>query len=107
MLGEHSSGIMVMAKEIALTHHEKWDGKGYPEGLKGEGIPIAGRIAALADVFDALTSERPYKKAWSNDDAAEEIYRCKGKHFDPDLVDNFQKIFDEIISIRDQYKEPK
>ncbi|MBF0369976.1 MAG: PAS domain S-box protein [Magnetococcales bacterium] len=85
---------------IALTHHERWDGGGYPHGLSGEEIPIEGRICAIADVFDALTSVRPYKSAWSPEAALEEIVRCSGTFFDPTLVEVFKKIFPEIISIQ-------
>jgi len=92
-----------MAKEITLSHYEKWDGSGYPGGLKGEEIPQSGRICALADVFDALTSVRPYKKAWSTEGAITEINNCKGSHFDPKLVDIFNTTTDEFISIQEQY----
>lgn len=71
-----------MAETIALSHHEKWDGSGYPSGLSGVGIPVEGRITAIADVFDALTSERPYKKAWSAEKAFMEIQSQAGKQFD-------------------------
>lgn len=80
--------LLQMAEEIALTHHEHWDGKGYL-GLEGESIPIAGRIVAVADVFDALTHERPYKKAWSLQEALEEIERQSGRQFDPPIVEAF------------------
>ncbi|SMB82887.1 HD domain-containing phosphohydrolase [Deinococcus hopiensis] len=81
------SELLRMAEEIARTHHERWDGGGYPEGLEGEQIPLTGRIVALADVFDALTQARPYKTAWTPEQAAEEIARQRGTHFDPTLVD--------------------
>ena len=74
---------------ISLTHHEKFDGSGYPEGLKGDSIHIFGRIVAIADVFDALTSTRPYKKAWHFDDAFNFLIQESSKHFDPDLVNLF------------------
>ena len=77
------------AEEIARTHHERWDGSGYPTGLAGEAIPIAGRIVAIADVFDALTHTRPYKAAWSSPDAIIEITGEAGRHFDPRVVDAF------------------
>jgi len=92
--------LMVMAKNIALTHHEKWDGSGYPEGLFGEAIPIEGRICALCDVFDALTSERPYKAAWSIEDAMAHIKSQSGSHFDPNLVEMFEDILDDILETR-------
>jgi CHASE2 domain-containing sensor protein len=81
--------LVRLAHEIALTHHERWDGGGYPAGLAGEEIPVAGRICAIADVFDALTSQRPYKASWSPDEAVEEIVRQRGRQFDPWLVDVF------------------
>jgi putative two-component system response regulator len=100
------SDLMKCAAEIALTHHEKWDGSGYPQGLAGEAIPLSGRIAALADVFDALTSVRPYKKAWTVDAAVELIKKNRGTHFDPDLVDMFLKLLPEILQIRERFSEP-
>lgn len=107
ILGGHSSDLLVTAKMIANTHHEKWDGSGYPNGWKGEQIPIVGRVTALADVFDALTSVRPYKKAWSVERAVAEINRCRGSHFDPELVDIFNTVLNDIISIKEQYKDPE
>ena len=79
---------------IALTHHERWDGSGYPRGLKGEQIPLAARIFALVDVWDALTSDRPYRSAWTEDRTLQYIKEQSGRHFDPDIVD----IFLEMIS---------
>ena len=81
--------LLQVAEQIALYHHERWDGKGYPHGLKGEEIPLVGRIVALADVFDALTNERPYKRAWSLQETADEIKRQRGRQFDPHVVDAF------------------
>ncbi|MCD0178077.1 HD domain-containing protein, partial [Deinococcus sp. 14RED07] len=81
------SPVVVLAAEIALTHHERWDGQGYPQGLMGQEIPISGRIAAVADVLDALTSERPYKRAWMLPDALTEIHAQAGKQFDPQVVE--------------------
>ena len=92
---------LLLAREIALSHHEKWDGSGYPHGLSGKDIHLGGRIVALADVFDALTSERPYKKAWTVEAAIELIRENKGQHFDPELVDIFEKLLPEIIAIRE------
>jgi putative two-component system response regulator len=94
-----------MAHAIALTHHEKWDGTGYPQGLRGEDIPLAGRICALCDVFDALTSERPYKTAWSVEEALAEIDRLSGIDFDPRLVALFKQILPEILEITGQYPQ--
>lgn len=105
ILGGNRSELMQMAKRIALTHHEKWDGKGYPNGISGEEIPIEGRIAALADVFDALTSERPYKKAWKVEDAVAEINKCKGAHFEPRLVDLFNDVIDEFVALKEEFSE--
>jgi len=107
ILSGDDSDLMVMAHDIALTHHEKWDGKGYPNGLKGTAIPLVGRITALADVFDALTSERPYKKAWSVEDAVNLIEEERGKHFDPELVTQFFCYLTEIVAIKDEFAEPK
>jgi putative two-component system response regulator len=81
--------LVALAEQIALTHHEKWDGSGYPFGLGRESIPIAGRIVAVADVFDALTHARPYKRAWSVADAQVELRGQSGRHFDPGVVDAF------------------
>lgn len=89
---------------IAFNHHEKYDGTGYPNGLQGENIPIFGRITAIVDVFDALTSNRPYKKAWSLEDAALLLLEEKGKHFDPVLVDLFLANFDEVKVIYKKFE---
>ncbi|MBT3416242.1 MAG: HD domain-containing protein [Nitrospina sp.] len=105
ILSGGDSQIIQLAQEIAATHHEKYDGTGYPNGLKGEGISIAGRIVPVCDVFDALTSVRPYKEAWTVEDAIELLKREKGKHFDPDLVDKFISILPEILEIRARYSE--
>jgi putative two-component system response regulator len=89
ILSRGRSELVKMAEEIALVHHERWDGTGYPRGLKGDGIPIEGRIVALADVFDALTHERPYKRAWPVEEAIAEIRKESGKRFDPQIVRAF------------------
>ena len=88
-----------------MTHHEKWDGTGYPKQLKGTEIPIEGRIVALADVFDALTSVRPYKDAWSISKAMEFIHSEKNKHFDPQLVEIFEQQIEQIIDIKERWKD--
>jgi len=88
LAGSHSP-VVQLGEVIALTHHERWDGSGYPRGLAGEDTPLVGRICAIADVFDALISERPYKNAWAHEDAASEIASQAGRQFDPDLVDLF------------------
>ena len=102
ILGESDSELIALAKLVSLTHHEKWDGTGYPNQLKAEEIPIEGRIVALADVFDALTSVRPYKDAWSIEKAMEFIKSQKSKHFDPQLVDCFEQQLDKILAIKDR-----
>ena len=95
-----SSPLLQGAAEIAHTHHEKFDGTGYPRGLAGEDIPLFGRIVAVADVFDALTSERPYKKAWSVEQAMQLLTDGKGRHFDPACVNAFFTDRDEVLQIR-------
>ena len=82
-----------MARDIAATHHERYDGHGYPAGLKGEAIPLCGRIVALADVYDALTTPRVYKLAWTSDDAAGVIRESRGKMFDPDVARAFESLY--------------
>jgi putative two-component system response regulator len=89
LLAGSTSVVLRLAHEIALTHHEWWDGGGYPSGLRGEAIPLSGRIVALADVFDALTHERPYKPAWPAEEAAAELQRLAGRQFDPRVVEAF------------------
>ena len=105
IIGDHDSDILMTAKEIALTHHEKWDGSGYPNKLKEKEIPISGRIIMIADVFDALTTERPYKKAWSVDDAIKLINDSSGSHFDPALALIFNNVLPSMIVIKNQYAE--
>jgi putative two-component system response regulator len=90
---------------IALTHHEKWDGSGYPRGLAGEAIPLVGRIVAIADVFDALTTERPYKQAWSLAEAMELMSRQAGSHFDPQLIAAFETAHPQISVIYEEYRD--
>jgi putative two-component system response regulator len=99
LLAEGKSDLMRLAREIALTHHEKWDGSGYLGELSGSAIPLSGRIVAVADVFDALCSERPYKPAWSLSDARAEIRRQSGIHFDPDCVRAFEASWAQIEMI--------
>lgn len=105
ILSGSDSELLEIAASIARTHHEKWDGSGYPRGLVGEDIPIEGRIAAVADVFDALTSARPYKKAWPLEDAVALLKNGKAQHFDPLLVDLFLDSMDEILEIRDRFRD--
>jgi putative two-component system response regulator len=105
ILGESDSDLIELAKMVSMTHHEKWNGTGYPKQLKGENIPIEGRIVALADVFDALTSIRPYKEAWSIEKAMEFIQSQKGEHFDPELVELLEKHLPQIIEIKERWKD--
>ncbi|MEO5332476.1 MAG: HD domain-containing protein [Magnetococcus sp. YQC-5] len=103
ILGDNKS--FETARQIAYSHHEKWNGSGYPQGLQGEEIPLPARIVAVADVFDALASDRPYKKAWSVEDAAQEIHNSSGSHFDPGVVEAFLALMasGEIKTIKDRF----
>jgi putative two-component system response regulator len=94
-----------MAAEIARSHHEKFDGSGYPQGLEGDAIPLSGRIVAVADVFDALTSARPYKPAWEIPRAVEYMRQNRGSHFDPACVDAFFSRWEEALEVRDRFKD--
>lgn len=97
--------FIVDARSVVLTHHEKWDGSGYPKGLRGTEIPLFGRICALSDVFDALTSDRPYKKAWAVTDAVALIKQESGTHFDPDIVDAFVKALPDILRAKEFFRD--
>jgi len=103
VLNASNSSLLKVAAEIAHTHHEKFDGTGYPRGLKGADIPLFGRIVAVADVFDALTSDRPYKKAWSNEQASQLLREGAGTHFDPACVDAFFADFEEVLKIKSRF----
>jgi len=105
ILGHHSSPMMKKAQEIALYHHEKWDGTGYPHKLSGTGIPINARIVIIADIFDALTIDRPYKNAWKIDKAVEYIQEGSGTFFDPDLVRAFSEIIPDFLRIKEAFKD--
>jgi response regulator RpfG family c-di-GMP phosphodiesterase len=105
MLKSSKRNIMKMSAIIAQEHHEKYDGSGYPKGLKGEQISIVGRIVALADVFDALGSRRVYKDKWNIDTILEFIQNEKGKHFDPKIVDLFFENLDEILTIHNSHQD--
>jgi len=105
LLGDHDSLLIQLAASIAKSHHEKWDGTGYPNQLSGESIPIEGRITSISDVFDALTTERPYKKAWSVEQALEHLQAEAGKSFDPTLVQLFIDNIDKVKSIHQTYKD--
>lgn len=100
-----SSSFLLLAGEIAYTHHEKWDGSGYPEGLKGDDIPLAGRLMALADVYDALISKRVYKAAFAHTQASEIILNGRGSHFDPGVVDAFLAVENKFIEIAREYAD--
>ena len=97
--------FLKIAHDIALTHHERYDGTGYPQGLKRDEIPLCGRIVALADVYDALTSKRVYKAAFDHSLARSIILKDSGTHFDPDVVDAFLAVENEIVAIRERYLE--
>lgn len=99
LLDDHDSVLMQLAMSIAATHHEKWDGSGYPRGLKGEAIPVEGRIVAVSDVFDALTTARPYKRAWPVEEAVAFIRNNAGTHFCPAVVAAFVGGIDEIVAV--------
>ncbi|WDP90248.1 MAG: response regulator [Desulfobacter sp.] len=105
LLSKSRSKILQMAEEIALTHHEKFNGKGYPNGLSGDDIPLSGRIVAIADTFDALTSKRPYKEPYPPEMVLDIIRRERGEHFDPAITDIFLEHFDHFLSIREKFGE--
>ncbi|WP_339689960.1 two-component system response regulator [uncultured Pseudoalteromonas sp.] len=104
ILANSSSPLLQLAYILAMEHHEKWDGSGYPNGLKGEEISIEGRIVAIADVFDALTSKRPYKQAWSVDEAISHMREQAGKHFDPQLIALFEGQLDAVLAVYSAYQ---
>lgn len=105
ILSGSDSSLLQMAAEIALSHHEKFDGSGYPAGLAGTSIPLPGRIVAVADVFDALTSTRPYKKAWETERAMAFLEDNRNSHFDPDCVDAFLSRLTEVEEIRRRFQD--
>ena len=105
IMGDHPSEIIWAASQIALYHHERWDGQGYPEGLKGDDIPIFARITAVSDVFDALTSERSYKGSWAVGEAVEFIKNESGKQFDPRIVSVFLNYLPEILAVREEFPD--
>jgi putative two-component system response regulator len=106
LLEGHESPLINMAATIALSHHENWDGSGYPSGLVGEAIPVEARITAIADVFDALTTKRPYKEAWSLDAALEQINKLSGTKFDQNLVNLFVENLEKIEKVRKNLSDP-
>ncbi len=105
IIGDYPADIFWMGSTIAHSHHEKWDGSGYPEGLEGEAIPIAARIAAISDVFDALLSSRPYKDPWPLEKALAVMKENSGSHFDPTLLNVFLDCLDEILEIRKAFPD--
>jgi putative two-component system response regulator len=105
ILRDSVSPLLQCAAKLALAHHEKFDGSGYPQGLAGEAIPLHGRIVAVADVFDALTSERPYKKAWTLDAAVDFLKTNAGSHFDPVCVEAFLAAWPQVLEIRQRYQD--
>ena len=102
ILANPRAKLLKIAEQIAISHHEKWNGKGYPQGLSGDEIPLFGRIVGLADVFDALTSKRPYKDPFPVEVAIDIIKKERGQHFDPDVVDVFLENIDEILKIKSE-----
>jgi putative two-component system response regulator len=104
ILSGDNEPVFQLAAEIALRHHEKWDGTGYPDGLAGEAIPESARIVAVADAFDALTMNRPYKAAWPAEQALESLRLDKGQHFDPAVVEVFENISPSILAIKAQWE---
>ena len=105
LVGESSRFINV-AREIALNHHEKWDGSGYPQGLKGEEIPMTARIMALVDAFDSMLCKRPYREKLPMQKALDYIQQESGRHFQPDLVELFVKNLDKVAEIQEKYPDP-
>ena len=105
IIGDHPSPLLQLSSTIAVTHHEKWDGTGYPHGLAEEDIALEGRIVAIADVFDALTSHRPYKKEWPVEEALDLIDRESGRHFDHTLVHLLHEVLPEVLEIKKQHAE--
>ncbi|MGE4293614.1 MAG: HD-GYP domain-containing protein [Desulfovibrio sp.] len=105
ILDSPSSAYLETGRIIAISHHEKWDGSGYPKGLVGEDIPLYGRICAIADVFDALTTRRPYKQAYPNDKALAIMAEGRGSHFEPRLFDLFLKNLDEVLAIQERFRD--
>ena len=105
ILSRHDSLLIKMGGVLALTHHEKWDGSGYPQGLSEYAIPLGGRIASICDIFDALTSKRPYKEAWPVNDALNEIRALKGTALDPKIVECFFACLPELIQIKESFQD--
>ncbi len=105
IIGDHNSELLRLAALIAKTHHEKWDGTGYPRGLKGEEIPVEARIVSICDVFDALTSRRPYKEPWTVEAAAKFINDQAGSHFEPAMVEVFNRILPAVAALKTEFPD--
>jgi len=105
IVGDHPSTLMQTARMVALRHHERWDGSGYPHGIRGEAIPPIARIVAVADVFDALLSTRPYKRPWTIEATVEELKAQSGRHFEPAIVTALLELLPECLAVRDQYRD--
>ena len=105
ILRDSPSKYLRMGAVIALGHHERFDGKGYPSRLAGEDIPLAARVVAVADVFDALTSIRPYKPAWRVSEALAYLTEQRGKHFDPRCIDSFMRQLDKVLAVREKFQD--
>jgi putative two-component system response regulator len=103
----HEVPFLRIAKAISLSHHEKWDGTGYPQGLAGEAIPLPARLMALADVYDALTTRRVYKPAFSHEVSCRIVCEGRGTHFDPDVLDAFVAVQDDFRDIAARFAEPE
>jgi putative two-component system response regulator len=106
ILDNSTSQILQAGRVIAMTHHERWDGTGYPHGISGSEIPLWGRICAVCDVFDAMTSERPYKPAFGNEEAWQILRDGRGSHFDPRLVDLFFECLQDILAVQAKFSDP-
>jgi putative two-component system response regulator len=104
ILSTSKAPIFALAAEIALCHHERWDGSGYPQGLAGEAIPVSARVVAVADVFDALSMKRPYKEPWPLEQILSELRKGSGTHFDPAIIDAFESILPEILAMKTEWE---
>ncbi len=107
IIGHHDDELLETARTIALTHHERFDGSGYPNGLAGEDIPLFGRIVAIADVFDALMTARPYKNAMPVEDTLQVMARSTGSHFDPRLIEAFHRVLPDMLRIHETYADTR
>jgi putative two-component system response regulator len=105
IIGEHPSDVLRAARTVALRHHERWDGSGYPDGLRGEDIPLIARVVSVADVFDALLSTRPYKEAWTLEETVAEVRAQIGRHFDPRCASALLELLPEVMAVRERYRD--